>query len=169
MPGDQAIAAQVSLLRLPKGPADVARLVVAIVINAIDGVPRGWLVTGFGQKPLKRFKPTLDPPAPIAKPHAVARIDAALGHIFPALVFRRAALAVSGAPLSLDINLQAPAAASGSLSQIARSNHYLCLALTKTEPKCPRPVFGNLLQDGESAKALARQIYLGWHQPGVSG
>jgi hypothetical protein len=71
-------------------PATIFRSVIAVIVNAIDGMLRGWFRTQIVQKQLEGMAPTrtdANPSLPIKAKGFVARILAARNQVAPRHVF----------------------------------------------------------------------------------
>lgn len=87
---DQPVNAGVVHLDLPCRPSDITRLVMAVVVYAIQRVFRGWAVANVGQKVHERSAPSLadaNPSCAVVFKHAVIRIFATLFHRRPTSIF----------------------------------------------------------------------------------
>jgi len=86
------VVALVHVLRALRGPAHVPRLVVAVVVNTINRVFRGWARTNIGQEILERFSPSCTDGNPSASVMFVAFhawVVAPSLHAVPRQMFRR--------------------------------------------------------------------------------
>jgi hypothetical protein len=87
----QLWAALVLCLFLCARPSTIARLVVSVVVNAVNGVPGGWPVAHIGEECRERRAPPIadrDSSFAVARERRVIAVVAALNHLVPDAVDR---------------------------------------------------------------------------------
>jgi len=88
--GDIAIGAGISSLLLERCPSTISRLIITVVINAIKGMVFSWTPSYVFNECGKRMSPFLtdtNSPTAIIRKKSIFRINGALNHLLPNVVF----------------------------------------------------------------------------------
>ena len=156
--------ARVTVLFRGRCPANVARLVVAIIVDAIKGVFRGraWAdVLNEGVEGVAPFPAHLNPAGTVVLERSMLWRRAPLLGIVPCRVLWRSEPAVSFGALALAFALVAAAALRHALSEIARRNDSVVTAVAAALPLRGLRVCLRLsaLHDGPTVEASPRQVF----------
>lgn len=124
-------------------PAAVAWLVIAVHVNAINRVFRGWAAAHVFKKCRKGISPSLanrNSPSTIAAIASRSGVGASGNHCVPCLHLRRR-LAMDIFPMlqgtgATKFGLHAPATLLAKFPQLLPLHHRLLAAVTSTQPRC---------------------------------
>lgn len=139
-------------------PSAIVRRVIAVVVNAVDGMFRGWARSHVLIEGIKGIAPTLtnlNAPAAIARVSIYCRIVAAIQHRIPRRVFRLPSIAVNQCVFV--VQLQAAATAGVLRFQIIGANGHDATALTFTNPMGARanvPASRNRMTIGDNRQVV---------------
>ena len=132
--------ATVSDLLVPRRPSAVVGAVVAIIIDAVKRVFRGWFRPHIGVEVLERFQPASAnryAPSPVSIEVFVIRIRASLFHAPPRRKFKRDSAISRASVLVVDLcrrlSLQTAARFTASLFQDAQRDRALCAAYASAQ------------------------------------
>lgn len=139
------ITSRVRVLLYVSRPPTVSRLIVAIVVDAVDGMKRAWLRPHVGKKVLKRLKPSLayaNASVEIISlvPFVFSILRTPIQHAAPCGVFCLPTHAVFCASNGVDFASEAPTRLGVSTAKIPSSNHDGAAAIARTSP-CVRFIF----------------------------
>ena len=160
-------------LLLPCSPAAVARLVVAVVIDAIKS-QTFWSRTHVGAPVFKRAKPAVtdsnSPPA-VVSPALIVRVGTALNHACPDSIFRRCLTLDRLAMLGISqhhfetrfFSLKAATTLSIASPQSITANGHKLTAVADAQPENVITILPILCEDDEPSETLANQVKLGVH------
>lgn len=146
------VAPVATLLRL-SGPLAVIRRVRPVIVNALDRMFRGWLLSHVGIEALKRTDPVIanfDASAAVPCVGGIVLVQAAFFHAAPRLVFRCRPLCIC---VAVDNNaaLQAAAAFGAYIERVFNYGRRLS-ALAKTYPARASVGFWSQLNYSEASE-----------------
>lgn len=167
--GQPSIVALISALLLLCGPPAVPRLVVPIIVDAVDGCL--WRlrphVSTEGFKVVQPSVAHTNSATTIASIVGIRRVIASGFHSLPCGVFTTVGHAVGGISPSCRVCLQASARLGVSILEVAVLDDCRMPALACAIPISTIVPAGGFVNNCEPAKSLARQV--GIHQPAATG
>lgn len=157
------IAIAVVYLLARRRPSAITRLIVAVVINAIDRVTRAWLAAQIIKKCLERVTPPIahrNTSSAVAMPVLMVSILASLNHSGPCLVF---ASALTNLRLSMPHPRTTPTAFRFTATKIRGLDLRGLAAIAMTYPRAFSAFVLSQMKRNEPTKAPAGEIYRCWH------
>ncbi len=159
-----ASIATVSGLHMGQYPFAIRRFVVAVVVDAVKRMTRGWAWTHIVIERLERLAPTLadsNSSASIARINVPAGILATLFHGFPGVVFRCAIHAVRGVGRPVPLGAVTTAGDDGPSPQQDARDGFFSAAVASANPL--RGIrFGDSGESNQAAKPLICEIDDRW-------
>lgn len=147
-------------------PSAIARLIVAVIVNALKGMLRRWLWPHVGQEILKRVAPMFanrNTTSAVAGISLVTGVEATLLHITPDLIFARARLPVCGEKLDSALNdafaLETTAALRLAASERATAHNQLSAAIATAIPAGVVGAGGMNADHSQTAVAVSSPVY----------
>ncbi len=157
------VALVVRLLSL-SSPATVTRLVVAVIVAALNGVRFGRLSTHVRQK-IPKVVPSLadlnSSPAVLGI-EAGVRVSATTEHVRPSFIFRclRSAAAIVSVPKIVAFSFEAPARSDMPSSKVAGNHRSFLSAITDAAPsELAGRSFPYLFDDSQPLKSESGEIF----------
>src|SRR5207244_3484834 len=150
-------------LNVPRGPSDVASLIVAIYVNAVKCVVGFWLWSDCCKKFLKGFESKLNSSSSVVREIAIVRIGASCFSVFicphlwgPVIP---SGVSVFCTALEKHIKFEAATASRVALSEIGGKHYTIVTTFTKAFPeRLLTCVDSNKLDCGESVEFLSTDI-----------
>lgn len=148
-------------------PSAISRLVVAVVVLALDGVGFARTLAHVGEKRLEALPPAFanrDPATTVPVEPFVLRVCAPSDHGAPTIVLGRRLsvdrVSVRCRAIACGFDGQAPTTACGALfvPQFAAVDHFRPAARTSAEPKVSRPLPSMKRDHGQTAKRLTDEV-----------
>lgn len=160
---EQDVTRVVAALLLKGGPSAVLWAIVAVLINAVDGMLGRRATAHVGQKVVERLPSVADTNASETVVLGVSLVcsAASLSHVFPAQVLW-AFVALASLAMGDGVwffTLSAPATGGYPVSEVGAHDLPNCSAVTATKPA----IAMNMLHHGPSSKPLSSQIDSFWH------
>lgn len=161
----------VAILFLSRGPSAVIRAIIAIVVDAVQGLSL-WPISHIFVKGSERLSPSVayaNPSSSIVRVCSVVWIAAATDHLAPNAIFGRISHSMRCKSLACHISRQAPATFSISTAQVGGHYDNHVSALASTEPTSNAFVFRarkRLLYEAiernnsQPAKLLSGQVFV---------
>lgn len=152
------VSAPVQRLLKPCRPATVSRLVIAVIVDAINGRSR-WASTHVGDERFKVVAPTIanSNAAPaVDGEFLVSRIQAPLFNVQPDFVLRPFALAVGGERKPFSV-IAAAARGVASAKPMHRKRSFVA-AIAATVPSVVLPSFSIWSDGGQASKSLTGKV-----------
>lgn len=169
--GQKLDASRVRILLLRRGPAHVARLVVAVVIDTVDRVLRRGARPDVGQEAFERVAPgfaDVDASTAVVWEARAGRRVAAIFHTGPSAMFRRARQSVRGVVVGPQtIEAVTTAGACVSAFQVGQFSHECRAAIAAAQRAPMLPVAGRDSDQDEMAKSLPDEMRgprAWWHE-----
>jgi len=164
-------------LFFPGRPAAIAGFVVPVIVDAVNGVFRGWRVTHVavkGIKGIEPFRPHRDPSIPIVNLGQLIRTTAlrafriahSVLHVLPSAPDLSSPLAMFMAAFFHDFSMQAAAALRSPIDQrlLPRNGFVSAIAAATPTDSAIRGIRRSL-NHGQSSESLTRQIFHWRHWP----
>jgi hypothetical protein len=152
-----------------RGPSYVARLVAAIVVNAVDGVYRRWTRPDFRVKRgVVRKRHCQSTPAIVGVVPPISTRTATF-HAEPGVVFRRAGVSVFPVYGPGDLAIQTATAFRMAVFQVNADHWNLAPAIAPAQPPRMGIVRSVAPQHGQSREYLASQIASVHNRPILAG
>jgi hypothetical protein len=152
-----------------RSPADVPRLVVAVIVNAIYRVGRRGFRPGVVEECFERACPFIadgDSATAIVWPALVVGIRAAVSHAEPRVVFRRASAAVGrlrARVITCDLLSQATARAGSAASQPVASGQDFVAAHAVAQPAGVFADIATTREHGQTSESLSDEVERRYH------
>ena len=159
--GDKPICSSVPILFGSCRPSNIPRDVRAVVVNSVNGVPRGWPLSHMRSKRFKRSSPLREngnPPAAVRRESGIELVGAPLNDLTPRPVKVGSRFAMGCFGASSRFLLQAAATLRWSFSkQIGGPKHLFSAAITSALP--PDTVASGVQKSNrKTPKPAARQV-----------
>jgi len=151
----------VQRLLSPAGPLAVLGRVATRIVDPVDGVVGGRLLSHVEKEVLERVSPPIadrDANSSVGVVARVLRLVAALAHRHPALPLPGVCASVGGVPLRHPATAVAPAGLSVAAGEVGRLDHDLRAAVAPAEPVAGVAVEVVELQDGEVVVDVAGSV-----------
>lgn len=161
---DDAVVPGVIPLRLRIGPAAIAGLVVAVIVDPIDGVLEGWRLAHVLEERIEGCGPSFadaNPPSPIRRIHRRAGLRATGHHLTPDVIDSGSGLAVLGVGLGRPLPPEAAATLDPARPELIGGYLVPIAALALATPDDMTPVAYPLLvriDRGQPVELLAAQV-----------